>query len=80
MKKIRSLKSRDTVPLKGPTGQITSAREWYQWTGLSKDILRSGLFIFYFYLGLFQWSSKFCSGSRPNLSIAGHRHRLTRTR
>jgi hypothetical protein len=32
--------------LKGPTGQIRSAREWYQSIGLSKDMPRYRFLIF----------------------------------
>jgi hypothetical protein len=37
-----------TADLKVPSGQIGSAREWYHWIGLKKDINRY-MFIFYFF-------------------------------
>ncbi len=47
------------ILFKGPTGQLRSAQEWYQWIGLSN---------FNFDLEIFKKSSKFYSASRPNLS------------
>jgi hypothetical protein len=41
--------------LKGPTSQIRSARGWYQWIGLSKDMPRCRFsFIFYIDIEFFK--------------------------
>jgi hypothetical protein len=58
-----------TVPspfLKGSTGQ--TAREGYQWMGLSKDTPRYSFLIFKFFILNFLEEFKFYSGSGPNLS------------
>ncbi len=40
--------------LKGPFGWISSAREWYQWIGLSKDMPRYRFLTFKFLSWIFK--------------------------
>ncbi len=54
--------------LKGPSGQIRSAWEWYHSICLDKDINRYKFFIFKFLCWIFEKNSKFWAASYKNPS------------
>ncbi len=64
---VQYLQNPEQFPLKGPTGQIRPAREWYHWIGIPCYRL-----LIYFIMTCFLDGIQNCmySASRTNLSIA----------
>ncbi len=71
--------NRETVAQK-PTGQRKSARERYQWVGLSKDMPRNRFFYFFILIVIFKKSPKFYSVYCPRLRYLIRLRNISSTR